>query len=955
MKKRIGIALIPLMFLLVLGGLNIQKKITWKVPSDGVRWEKKVESLIALHVDRDSPGYLAGIEKGDILLGLKIGEFNPFIPVTEKTEVSKILWEAWKTNQKVIYQISREEESLFPSLYLKALGVKIIYFFLVFIGLTAIVISGVVFLFSKRPFTTANVFFYILSLLFYSFCVFSPTGELDILDSLFFWLDKVSFLTFPALFLNFYLVFPVRKRIIKKKPTLLYTLYIPALVQLAVLIFLHMPFIQKQGTLIFSMFSSLEKIGLLHFALLLIMAQVSSLQTFLRPPTLLIKRQLKWTVLGQALGILPFSLFYIVPFILGHIPSRASEFMLLFLAFIPLTLAHSISRYKHMDFEILLKKAVTLISSYVVITIVYSLVSLQTKVVSENELTMLLLGILAIILGATLFSPLKKIFQALLDRIFYKRSYQYRRTLLSISKELSRERNLQNLSKSLLELIDNALSLKGIALLLPKADRENVFTILRSRGELTTKKTSITINPDLLKHLTEVDYLFPYSFPDKKDMQRKFEKLTFMGIYHLLALKVEDNLIGCLAMGKKKDNTFLSSDDSILLTTISSPVALALENAYLYNQVHLRAQELERLKDYSENIIENLTVGIAVLDQRGKITAWNRVLEETFFLKKDEVLNKGLIEVIGEKNFTAIFPSDTQQDYRLLSEIPLDLPFGGKKIFDIAKTPLLDNTMTPFGTIVVFEDITEKFSLQQQLLTSEKLASIGLLSAGVAHEINTPLTGISSYVQILQKKIEDSQHYRILEKIETQTERVARIVKNLLNFARNPSDSYFHQIDLKNSLNEIVSLIDYKLKNMNIKLQLNLEPIEAIWAQGERLQQVFINIILNAIDAMPGGGTLTIELTQSENNAVILIKDTGTGIKPQHLSHIFDPFFTTKGLGKGTGLGLSISYAVIKEHEGHVVVDSEVGKGTQFAIYIPMNLGKKETAQKSNVSKSEGG
>ena len=176
---------------------------------------------------------------------------------------------------------------------------------------------------------------------------------------------------------------------------------------------------------------------------------------------------------------------------------------------------------------------------------------------------------------------------------------------------------------------------------------------------------------------------------------------------------------------------------------------------------------------------------------------------------------------------------------------------------------------------------------------------------------------------------------------------MARIVKNLLNFARNPSDSAFYQTDLRENLQAIISLIDYKLKNMNIALELEISPITSIWAQGERLQQVFINIILNAIDAMPKGGTLKIELTHADNLALIKITDTGTGIDAQHLPHIFDPFFTTKGIGKGTGLGLSISYAIIKEHEGRITVDSEPGQGSSFSIYIPMNLDKNEHKESS--------
>jgi two-component system NtrC family sensor kinase len=124
---------------------------------------------------------------------------------------------------------------------------------------------------------------------------------------------------------------------------------------------------------------------------------------------------------------------------------------------------------------------------------------------------------------------------------------------------------------------------------------------------------------------------------------------------------------------------------------------------------------------------------------------------------------------------------------------------------------------------------------------------------------------------------------------------------------------------------------------MKILLKLELEPIAPIYAQGERLQQVFINIILNALDAMPQGGTLGIRLTAEDKRAVVRVSDTGTGIKPEHMAHIFDPFFTTKGIGKGTGLGLSISYAIVKEHEGHIEVESEVGRGSTFTITLPVS------------------
>jgi two-component system NtrC family sensor kinase len=937
-KIKISTAILFVLILLLLGGLNVYKKATWTEPTDGVIWDERPQGLTAIKVDVNSPGYLNGIKKGTVLLSINNN------PVKNKIELAKNLWQASNPNQKVRYQIIREGELIAPSFYLSQKRVDVIYFFLAFIGLTTLVIGLIVFINSKKPFSMPYVFFYFISLAFYSFFIFSFAGRLDKLDSLFYWLDSIAFLVFPPLFLHFFIIFPQRKNFLKTKPSSIFLLYLPGLALLLLKISFHLPMFQNSSdALMLGLHDISEKLGLLHFAAFSIATMLTILHSTVMPSNLMVKKQLRWIVYGLGLGIIPFTLFYIIPFLFNHIPSRAAELTVILQALIPLTFSYSISRHRLMDFELLLKKAVTLVSSSVILAIIYFIATSQTKISLENKLNAFFLGVLALILGATLFTPLKKLFQSILDRAFYKRTYQYRKTLLSISKELSRERNLQKLSQSLLELIANALSLKYIALLLPVGAEKNSFSILKFRGQSLPSEGKITFDDALYQELKEKEFLSSYSFAERKELQKNFENLSSSTYFHYLPLKVEENIIGCLAMGKKIDNTFLNSEDWELLTTISSPVALALENAYLYDQASIRAMELERLKDYSENIIESLTVGVAVLDQQARIIGWNRVLEETFSLKKENVVNRTLMEVLGAKNFSAIFPLESQQDFRLLSEITLDIAPEEKKIFDIAKTPLLDNRMNPYGTVVVFEEITEKISLQQQLLTSEKLASIGLLSAGVAHEINTPLTGISSYVQILQKKLSRSPHGQILEKIEAQTERVARIIKNLLNFARNPSESSFHKVDLKDNLQEIVSLIEYKLKTMNINLELKLEKLQPIWAQGEQLQQVFINIILNAIDAMPNGGTLRISLTENSNQAAIKIEDTGTGIRDQHLPHIFDPFFTTKGLGKGTGLGLSISYAIIKEHEGQITVESEWGKGSLFTIYIPKNLDKKKT------------
>jgi len=941
-----------LILLLVLGGFNVFRKIAWREPTDGATWENRPEGLMAVKVVPGGPAELAGIKKGDVVYSVNHNLLPEKAVIKTKIDLVRNIWMAGSARQKITYEIYREGEviPLNPSFFLVPKGTNILYFYLALIGLTTLILALIVYLNSARPLAPTHVYFYFLSALLFAFYIFSPTGAFDLWDTVFFWLDKTALLAFPPLLLHYFLIFPQRKKILRDNPSAAPLLYAPGAVLLLARIAMHLPFIGGlENSRLLRLIGTLEKLDLAHFALYtLITLGVISHGTF-RHSSFIVRRQLKWIVYGLGFGVVPFTLFYVVPFVLGRAPTQAAELTILLQALVPLAVSYSISRYKLMDLEVIIKKAATLVFSYFVLALVYLGVSSQTRIFSENRSNALVLGIVAIVLGATLFTPLKSLFQSLLDRVFYRRSYQYRKTLLAISKELSRERNLEHLASRLLELIANALSLRAIALYLPVESEGRVFAVFSAKGDFAkVPPDRLTFDPTVYETLKTSDSLSLYSVTEDKLLQTKLEELNASGFEHFLGLKVEDKLIGCLAMGRKLDATFLTSEDWELLTTISSPAALAVENAYLYAQAGARAAEFERLKDYSENIIESLTVGVVVLDQDGRIIGWNRVLEATFGRKKKEVLGLSLREIIGPEAFGAIYPPDTLADYQLLNEIPIEKPGSEKRIFDIARTPLLDNRLNPYGTIIVFEDITDKIRLQQQLVTSEKLASIGLLSAGVAHEINTPLTGISSYVQMLQKKVTDTHFAQLLEKIEVQTERVSRIIKNLLSFSRNPSDLAFHRVNLKDILQEIISLIDYKLKAMSIALELNLAPVKPIWAQGERLQQVFINIILNALDAMPGGGRLALDLSETAADALIVISDTGTGIKDQHLPRIFDPFFTTKGIGKGTGLGLSISYAIVKEHEGRIEVSSEAGKGTRFTIVLPKNLDRRRQSKEAS-------
>jgi signal transduction histidine kinase len=227
--------------------------------------------------------------------------------------------------------------------------------------------------------------------------------------------------------------------------------------------------------------------------------------------------------------------------------------------------------------------------------------------------------------------------------------------------------------------------------------------------------------------------------------------------------------------------------------------------------------------------------------------------------------------------------------------------------------------------------------LEEQLQISEKMASIGLLAAGVAHEVNTPLTGISSYTQmLLQQAQADDPSTKVLEKIERQTFRAAKIVNGLLNLAR-PAQVDSGPCDINVVINDVLSLLEHQFRTGSIQVRKELAASAPI-VQGieHKLQQVFLNLFLNARDAMPKGGWLTIVTRQDRNGAIVEVGDTGSGIPAEQLSRIYDPFFTTKAIGKGTGLGLSITYGIVQEHGGSITCDSQIGQGTRFTLHLPL-------------------
>ena len=377
---------------------------------------------------------------------------------------------------------------------------------------------------------------------------------------------------------------------------------------------------------------------------------------------------------------------------------------------------------------------------------------------------------------------------------------------------------------------------------------------------------------------------------------------------------------------------------------MAGQVATAIENGRLYRQLHQKAEQLGRMREFNENILESLDDGLVVFDADERIVRWNRALEDFYGVKRTAAVGQPLGDVFDSLFVEALRAARRQHpDGATLYRVPLPSrkADSARLLVNASEVPL-QNTMgddAVVGTLLLIEDVTDHVRLEEQLQISEKMASIGLLAAGVAHEVNTPLTGISSFTQMLLEGADPADpKTALLEKIEKQTFRAAKIVNGLLNLSRPGTSSNERiEVDLNAVIGDVFSLLEHQFAVASIKVRRELatEPLLVSGIE-HQLQQVFLNLFLNARDAMPSGGWLSVTTRVDGDRVIAEIADTGSGIPSDQLARIYDPFFTTKSFQRGTGLGLSITYGIVREHDGLIHCDSAVGKGTRFTLSLPL-------------------
>ncbi|MBA4122596.1 MAG: PAS domain S-box protein [Acidobacteria bacterium] len=973
------------------GALNLSQRGNHQLPpTDGADWTQKADGIYAEKVAPNLAASRAGIAVGDRLIGISLDE-KQFDEVVAPSDVQMYL-ETAGVSGNLTYFYQRPSYSFTNNFYYADLrNIDTLPRWtasLIFLSIVGIIWLGVgIFvLFKQGSHSPFVLHFAAVCLTAFVFHVYKPIGLGEDFDDAIRLLDDMAFAFFVPLFLHFCLRYPVRSEVFDEPRWKTYLLYVPASLITIANFFVSLVPLLPLGKNIssalanfvdkYQFFPNLYSILNIHFVLGISFGASFLLWRFLKNRQQpLVRQRIKWAMWGTIVAVAPIVIFQIAK---RFIPSLTEDYLTvalttLPLALIPLSFGHSVVRYRLMDVDVVVRRALVYAMTTVAIAMMIGVVALGLVLLAvgdnlsvTDKTLRALIAIVAMAAIVLLSEPLKRFLQERAERFFYGERYDLRQGLLDFGRTLSATTALEPLLNALTERLRQVLDVEKVAVFIEDENLSEHYKIAKSIGisenykmpndfrQMIRQKSAEKgiVRADELELLEEefIDEI-PHEKSEAKGIRGKIEKFSRNGkniyrqeLHYFVPCVARGKMVAVLGLGRASDGSLLSSEDLEILQTVSGFVAVAVENSLLYQEQEKRAEELELLKEFNESIVESVNVGLIAVDEGGRITRCNSTFEAMLDISREQTIGK-LVEEIFDEGFALNLENILGKSRWHLTEIRnaykmLTTNRQGKTlVLNVAVAPLRSISNNQTGAIIVLENVTSRIKLEETLQQSEKLSSIGLLAAGVAHEVNTPLTGVSSYTQMLLGMIpETDPKHALLQKVQKQTDRASNIVGNLLNFSRTGNAAEFTEIDLNKLLDDTLQLLEPQLRKSQVEIVKNYAELPPkIFGNAGKLQQVFTNLIINARDAMFGGGEITLTTDfENEDEVVIEVTDTGSGIEPENLIKIYDPFFTTKGVGSGTGLGLAVSYGIVQEHAGTITATSEVGFGTTFRLVFPM-------------------
>jgi PAS domain S-box-containing protein len=777
------------------------------------------------------------------------------------------------------------------------------YLFLAFVGLLYLVIGLFTLARERAP---ASRVFWALCLASFAIYVITPAGPHDAIWKAS-WLAEDFFRALlPALLLHLFLIFPKPARSRRLVPLL----YLPAVAYMAA----EPVVLSMTGPSAVRASETMTRLWFLYFVLYaaVVIVRLTALVTTRAVPAA--EKQARWIALGVTVGLAPFVLLSALPRALGFASPLLSTIAVVPLVFIPLAFAWAILKWRLWDVEIFVREAVAATGAVLLGGMMFVLLNalLDRTLVGMAEAGKNVIAFASGIVLASLLVPVKRRLTDALEKIQYRETYRARRALLEVARDFSAPRPKEELVHAIVRRVEEGLHVVPCSL----------FLFDNGDGE-TPESTLLMARLDS----TEVWRLRAAAFGELEHPAARH--LHAMGYRTFFAMKSGGELAGALGVGHKDGRVPLSSEDESLLRAVMAQAGLAYENARLYGALADRLEEIRALQQYQESVIQSSSSGIVVLDSADHVHSANPAFAQLVGRAEGELVGLPFSEVLPgvEPGPAPAGGGETTLEARFAGAdgIPRDLRVS---------VSLLQGE--PDRRVLLVDDVTDRLAIERAVAERERLASLGILAAGVAHEVNTPIAGLSSYAQLLLAETPPGDpRYAILKKMERQTFRAAHLVNNLLEFAR-PRSRAKTRTDLRSVLANAAESVEtsFGARKLTIASNGGTEPVEVL-ADPREIEQVFINLLTNARDASPDEGVIVGDVSRENGMARVTISDRGTGLPAEAGEKLFQPFFTTKKSG-GMGLGLAISRDIVRRYGGEIGLAPREGGGTVAWVTLPL-------------------
>ncbi len=661
--------------LMALGIANIATRARLHEVEDGVLWVERSEGVTAVEVAADTAAGKAGIERGDVLVAVN-GD-----PVESRAEVLEYQHRA-QEGSRLTYTLLRLGDQRALDVTLEPVAPPgSMYFVLAAVGLFTLLVGAGVRL--RRPHDQATLHFFWLCVAFFGAFTFSFNGPFDPLDWTFYWGDAVAQALLPPLLLHFTLGFPQRPpwRTTRPVQAVLPFVYLPAIALIAARI-LMVAGSRQDGALLSRAVDLLDRAEPVYLFGCAAAAVAVLARAFSEITSLTGRRQLRWLAWGTVLGVGPFAVGYALPWSLGAEPPIALQLTAVPLSVVPLTFASAIVRYRLRDIEVIIKRSLVYTSFLAASALLYVAMQQLVEFVFANDTDSRnsIVAVLATAVVVLLAQPVKEAVQNALDRVFYRDRYDYRRALVAFARDLNSDLDVVRLSQRLVSRIVETLVLDRMALMLADERLGDFRTIgdfgfVRPVPRLTRESTLVP----------RLDSGHTVALDDPIAAARfAAEEVEFwrdQGIYYFVPCIFEGAAIAVLALGRKDSDEPFNSEDLGLLNAVAGQVATAIENGRLYRQLHLKAEEIGRMREFNENILESLDDGLVVFDAGEQIVRWNRALESSYGVARADAVGRPLAGIFDAPFVEALRAAREENPHgTTLFKVPLTSRRQGRRI-----------------------------------------------------------------------------------------------------------------------------------------------------------------------------------------------------------------------------------------------------------------------------------